>query len=771
MAPPARARGLCALCALVAALAALATLEVGARARAVATTTTTTYGARGGDGARAREARTELGETPAAATNPRRAGRVEDARAATPKTTTTTARTTATPPPKTATPKTTTTTTTAKEKTSETVRVRKNAFDPKSIAALSSSPTVNETRTSPRDASSMEACEHGYRSASDPEHACACGHGYAGERCEIDSISSCDRHEIMTCAYVFSNWGDALEYQSCGCVSQCEKVLKREHNLSDTEWHGISHEMPEDMRVCVDSGGVKVNMFTRQRVAAPRPIKDKFFGTHQHDVCTHNCFGRGVCKDRVCYCEPGRFGMLCQFDADDVSVDTIQASMGTKLDGKREMRIEYYDGLSPHARIPLFTKAYYLDIKKEHLGEDELHEQSQVEASMYATAAHLAETIVEDRWKGTLLTPRSGTHRFVPFFPTNIGGNVGGADVHLPHVVRQLPNNDGDDDPWYIFVSMQDRGYCLSERMRGMLPKRSIVVHSFGWHKFSGPEDPNAVAKCHRPGFDVVIPARRHANQAAFDENDFNSSSKNGPMLFFSGSLRDDHKDCKGEDLLQNRLKCMDMYSQGVRMYVVETFQNVSDFSLNAPRGKDAYSRDVMKTAKYCLVAGGHGFDMRLVDGVARGCVPLLTSIQMSYPYDNVLDYSKFALDIGDRWGKTSDKLRNLPDTLKEAYAKGDHGDMVRRLRYVHEVYIMEDDLTDEEYREAHLNNVTDAGFAAALASIAISTNVVLPPYLRTTLCTLAYDFLDGRGHEIFKKEALDSFRCPQAQRTNPAKL
>ena len=61
---------------------------------------------------------------------------------------------------------------------------------------------------------------------------------------------------------------------------------------------------------------------------------------------------------------------------------------------------------------------------------------------------------------------------------------MGAADVHLPYVVRQLPNNDGDDDPWYIFVSMQDRGFCLRDGMRDMLPPRSIVVHSFGWQKF-----------------------------------------------------------------------------------------------------------------------------------------------------------------------------------------------------------------------------------------------------------------------------------------------
>ena len=569
----------------------------------------------------------------------------------------------------------------------------------------------------------------------------------------------------MTCHYVFSNWGDVFNYQSCACVSECEKVLKREHNLTDDEWWKFSRERPEKARVCVDSRGRKVDMFTREVVADPSAIKDKDMGMHHHNLCTHNCFGRGACKDRVCYCEPGRFGLLCQFDAEDVLPDTIQASMGTKLDGKREMRIEYYDGLSSHARIPLFTKAYYLDIKKEHLGEDDLHEQSHIEASMYATAVHVAETIVEDRWKRTLLTPRSGTHRFIPFFPANIGANVGSVEHYLPNVVRQLPNNDGDDDPWYVFVSMQDRGFCSINGLRGMLPPRSIVLHSFGWQRFPGAQDTKATARCHQPDFDVVIPARRHPNQAPFDEKDFDPSSKNGPMLFFNGGVRKKADQCSGERLLQNRLSCMDEYSQGVRMYVVDTFQNVSGFSINEPHGGDSWSRETMKTAKYCLVAGGHGFDMRLVDGIARGCVPLLTAIQMSYPYDNVLDYSKFALNIGDRWGETSDKLQDLPNTLEKAYAKGDHGDMVRRLRYVHEVYIMEDELTDQEYREAHPNNVTDAGLATALASIAMVTNVVLPPYFRTTLCHLAYDFLDGRGHEIFKKDALDSFHCSRAER------
>jgi hypothetical protein len=83
----------------------------------------------------------------------------------------------------------------------------------------------------------------------------------------------------------------------------------------------------------------------------------------------------------------------------------------------------------------------------------------------------------------------------------------------------------------------------------------------------------------------------------------------------------------------------------------------------------------------------------------------------------------------------------------------------------VHEVFIMQDDLTDEGYRERHDKNVTDAGISTLLSSLALVTDTALPNVIRETMCHIAYEFLDGRGHEIFTTDALTLFACANARR------
>jgi hypothetical protein len=53
-----------------------------------------------------------------------------------------------------------------------------------------------------------------------------------------------------------------------------------------------------------------------------------------------------------------------------------------------------------------------------------------------------------------------------------------------------------------------------------------------------------------------------------------------------------------------------------------------------------------MQRAKFCLVAGGYGFDMRLYDAVSRGCVPLMTQHDTWQPLQHVLRYDRFALQL-----------------------------------------------------------------------------------------------------------------------------
>ena len=72
-----------------------------------------------------------------------------------------------------------------------------------------------------------------------------------------------------------------------------------------------------------------------------------------------------------------------------------------------------------------------------------------------------------------------------------------------------------------------------------------------------------------------------------------------------------------------------------------------------------------MSTAKFCLAAGGGGYDMLMR-------VPVLTAESMSYPYDDILDYNKFAVVID----KHDERLQNLPETL----SKVQHAPMVKRI-------------------------------------------------------------------------------------------
>ena len=74
------------------------------------------------------------------------------------------------------------------------------------------------------------------------------------------------------------------------------------------------------------------------------------------------------------------------------------------------------------------------------------------------------------------------------------------------------------------------------------------------------------------------------------------------------------------------------------------------------------------------------------------------------------------------------------------------------------------DDLTDEAYRERHDNNVTDAGISTLLSNLALVTDTALPNVVRETMCRLAFQFLDGRGHEIFTADALTLFACADAK-------
>jgi len=611
-----------------------------------------------------------------------------------------------------------------------------------------------------------ERCKHGYRTASHSSGGCVCRHGYGGDACDEDLIPSCDRTVMINCNYVLTNWGEALPRHSCACVNECAKAVRDAFGIRESSpiWKDYLREKRDNDAVCDTENGTVWN-WKKKEILAGYVSTAKSSRPVVLDTCMHNCFGQGDCVERLCECKEGRYGALCQFNASEVAIDVSSLTHERVTD--RVTSIEYYDALPAFARVPLFTHAYYFDTKSEGLDK----RRGRIEASVYTTAIHFAETLVEERWKGVLTTPRGGTHRFIPFFSAQNVGNLGFVRPWIQIIAANLPKNDRSEDPWYILSTSQDRGLCSSIGARQALPEKTIVLSSFGWHKYPRRDNASSTpaprdAQCFRPDRDIVIPAVRPGVRSVLHEYEFNPDMKNGSLLFFKGGTRiyKDNK-CVGEGLFDPTNDCQNVYSQGMREYITTAFHDVPEFDVHnltdrtATATRDQFNRDAMITAKYCLSAGGHGFDMRLFDSVARGCVPLLTAQDMSYPFDIVLDYEKFAIVINDR----GDRLRKLPETLKSAYERGDHPDMVKRLRYVHETFAMSDEFTDANLRDFY--NVTDGGFATAITAIGMRTGTKIPELIKKTMCHLAYEFHEGRGHEIFKPEALDYLACKRRRR------
>jgi hypothetical protein len=170
-----------------------------------------------------------------------------------------------------------------------------------------------------------------------------------------------------------------------------------------------------------------------------------------------------------------------------------------------------------------------------------------------------------------------------------------------------------------------------------------------------------------------------------------------------------------GDSLL--RVDCNSMYSQGVRMYVVSKYHDVEGFNLKE-------SVDIsgeMTKAKFCLVAGGYGFDMRLYDAVSRGCVPLLTQQETWQPLQHVLRYDKFALRIKKH------ELGHLKEALG-AVPREEHAKMVANLRHVHKAFCGSPGMEGVAGRSM--------AFYHVMTAVAIVTGLDLPLYVREMICT-----------------------------------
>lgn len=528
-------------------------------------------------------------------------------------------------------------------------------------------------------------CLHGYESASRPG-TCVCAHGWGGPKCEVDQIPSCDRSKTFTCTNVVT--GRVLEHPSCECHQECARVLSEHYG--DGDYGAILEERRRDHGGCVKGeGGKLLDPTELPKEVQLSTVVDEAPVYERVDWCVAKCNGRGRCVMHACECDEERAGMWCQFDRDQLPKSTGEKPRVPLK--PHELAIEVLE-LPAAVAHPMVSKFW---------GGGQ---------NVYGATHEFVEQLVQPPNVEHLVAPSLAPVKLVPFFPSDNFDNIGEPLGWLERLLHRLPESDTGAETWYLFVSNQDRGMCAHPGMRNMLPKKSVVLSSFG---LFGIED----MECFYPDRDVVLPAYKNDLGEALPEyfQEDRKRRSDSALLFFHGTLKGVNPRCMGDSLL--RSDCNSAYSQGVRMYVVSKYHDTEGFNL----GESVDINEDMTKAKFCLVAGGYGFDMRLYDAISRGCVPLLTQQDTWQPLQHVLRYDRFALRV------RKEELAHLKEVL-EAVPEKQHAAMVANLRQVHKAFAWFPGMNGVDGRSMAMYHVVTA--------IAIVTGLDLPQFVRDMICT-----------------------------------
>jgi hypothetical protein len=155
--------------------------------------------------------------------------------------------------------------------------------------------------------------------------------------------------------------------------------------------------------------------------------------------------------------------------------------------------------------------------------------------------------------------------------------------------------------------------------------------------------------------------------------------------------------------------------------------------------------------SKFCLSSGGNGFDQRFIDGISRGCVPVLTQINTSHPFEILLNYESFTIRA------PGEKMRDLPEILEDTVSSGKYAKMLRNLRVVREAIAWNVTHGRDGNVEYDTFTVNNGAYYHTLAAIALRTEKELPEIVAEKLCKL---YFENEYHENAGKDVLtDMFR------------
>jgi hypothetical protein len=631
-------------------------------------------------------------------------------------------------------------------------------------------------------------CIHGYRSSSDTGY-CSCNNGWLGKDCGIDALPSCNRTVHVTADDVLNGKVRVFDYQfnvpeqeyaSCDCVDECLEYLvhvlgehiylkkkaepfyqrKSRCVMNRTGNDGLVHKAIVNTHPLVLDR--KERMMLRQiddlkRYATDKPEKidaleiygpDGFQYPHN---CPLNCSDRGTCKFHECECDETSYGLWCHFDETELSSERELSKLG-----------ENQMNTAPRLKFSIIDLPGV--VRRQRLGVYNRYR------SFHTSYGYLffMNSLLRNK---SLLVPKleTTTIQIIPYFNTDVltsNGEIEYNQLVVEYVKERILNSETnlteavDEVPYTLWFNGQDRSFCsLNDYTRNTLPHRSIVMGLYGFHRNNNDE------ACFDREMDIVIPAPYsfvHGSSHGYGTGEnahFDPEVKSGPLLFFSGNLKQFAANCTLDNFFNHTDECIKYYSQGVRPWIHAFYKEEKDFWINRKEHNtgtnyNIFQLDKQPISKFCLVTGGVGYDSRLIDSISSGCVPLLTMRNESLPFDTVLDYSQFAVKA------ELEHFQILPRFLKEVDADR-HAKMISNLRTVREALAWHNSPLTEYEKSKHSDSnfqVLNGAFAHSILALTIRTETEIPKSVKFTLCEMYYrSKWNPNAFEILRQEARDS--------------
>ena len=378
-----------------------------------------------------------------------------------------------------------------------------------------------------------------------------------------------------------------------------------------------------------------------------------FDGRFDASQCYNACSGHGKCSLGICTCDD-------KFGAADCS-----------------------EGATHNETKDAFVYVYEMPPE---LGLSKLRQR--LGDPLYAAEVFFLERLMTD---GAVRTtdPRKATLFYVPthlYFAIN---NVAFADHHFyanlkPHLTYWGMNHAAPNGEDHVFFFTNDKGACGA-------PRGPIYITQFGYLKpwvCMGREEQG-----YCPGADMnknscsddrsIITPSYGFSAGPLDTKIVRDTVKSLPrdkdgypvypfLLSFAGGIREDQSPAYSQNVRQLIHKAYSGENRNDRFSITDGLQPVSIFGLS----------------KFCLAPSGDGWGVRTAKSLITGCVPLIIQPSVRQPFDDVYNYSEFALIL------SAADIPNL-ESILSSVTSAEHAQMLIKGHEVSSGFYFEDQTSE----------------------------------------------------------------------------